>query len=233
MKKVIATIMAAGLVAQVASAVSAGVDISSAYVFRGETFNDGTVVQPGMEGEVMGVTVGTWANIDINDAGNNDPLSEVNFYLGYGLGEIAGFSIDAGFCEYAYPGAGVVESGGEANGESELSVSISGVVSGFDVSAAAYADVEEEASPGYYEFSIGGGYDLTSDIAASYGVTAGYFDEDAESGFGYSAISFGVEKPVSDVLTAGISLTLIEGMDDALVTVTEDQVVTFSIGGDF
>ena len=39
MKKVIATIMAAGLVAQVASAVSANVDYVSSYVFRGATLS--------------------------------------------------------------------------------------------------------------------------------------------------------------------------------------------------
>ena len=61
MKKVIATTMAAFLVAQVASAISATVDIASAYVFRGATFNDGIVVQPGVEGEVAGYTVGVWA----------------------------------------------------------------------------------------------------------------------------------------------------------------------------
>ena len=56
MKKVIATTMAAFLVAQVASAVSASVDFASAYVFRGETVNDGFVIQPGLEGEV------SWCN---------------------------------------------------------------------------------------------------------------------------------------------------------------------------
>ena len=41
MKKVIATTMAAFLVAQVASAVSTTVDFASAYIFRGVTANEG------------------------------------------------------------------------------------------------------------------------------------------------------------------------------------------------
>lgn len=226
MKKVIATIMAAGLVAQVASAVDAGVDFASAYVFRGVTVNDGTVAQPYVEGEVMGVTVGTWANIDIANQGA-EAVSEIDLYLGYGLGEVAGYAIDLGYCEYTYPGTA-------GDGESEVSLAVSGDVLGLDASVAAFADVAADGEIGYYEGSLGSGYDLTADIAASYGVTVGYTDPaDGDSGFSYAAISFGVEKPVTDALTAGVSLTLIEELDSDLITVEEDSVIVVSLGGSF
>ena len=236
MKKVIATIMAAGLVAQVASAVDAGVDFASAYVFRGVTVNDGTVAQPYVEGEVMGVTVGTWANIDIANQGA-EAVSEIDLYLGYGLGEVAGYAIDLGYCEYTYPGTA-------GDGESEVSLAVSGDVLGLDASVAAFADVAADGEIGYYEGSLGSGYDLTADIAASYGVTIGYTDGTADSGFGYAALTFGVEKPITDALTAGISLTLIEDLDDDIMTAArassvadgiaqEDQVIVVSIGGSF
>lgn len=235
MKKVIATIMAAGLVAQVASAVDAGVDFASAYVFRGVTVNDGTVAQPYVEGEVLGVTVGTWANIDIANQGA-EAVSEIDLYLGYGLGEVAGYAIDLGYCEYTYPGTA-------GNGESEVSLAVSGDVLGYDASVAAFADVAADGEIGYYEGSLGGGYDLTADIAASYGVSIGYFDGD-DAGFGYAALTFGVEKPITDALTAGISLTLIEDLDDDIMTALradsvaagigqEDQVIVVSVGGSF
>ena len=104
MKKVIATTMAAFLVAQVASAVSTSVDFASAYVFRGATANEGFVVQPGVEGEVAGLTVGVWANIDIDNVGA-DQVSEIDLYLAKDLGSVAGWDISAGFCEYTYPGS--------------------------------------------------------------------------------------------------------------------------------
>ena len=104
MKKVIATTMAAFLVAQVASAISTSVDFASAYIFRGTTVNDGFVIQPGVEGEVAGLTVGAWANIDMDNVGN-DQVSEIDLYIAKDLGSVAGWDISAGLCEYTYPGA--------------------------------------------------------------------------------------------------------------------------------
>ena len=57
-------------------------------------------------------------------------------------------------------------------------------------------------------------------------------------------MTFGVEKPITDALTAGISLTLIEDLDDDIMTAArassvadgiaqEDQVIVVSIGGSF
>ena len=55
MKKIIAAAMATGLVATVATAeVGVTMDFASAYVFRGYTFNDGPVIQPGIEASGLG-----------------------------------------------------------------------------------------------------------------------------------------------------------------------------------
>ena len=75
MKKIITTTIAAGLVGSVATAgVDVTMDLASAYVFRGITFNDGVVFQPGIEASGLGlpeaygaVAVGAWANYDIDD----------------------------------------------------------------------------------------------------------------------------------------------------------------------
>ena len=84
--------MAAFLVAQVASAMSTSVDFASAYVFRGQTFNDGFVIQPGVEG--AGLTVGVWANIDMDNVAV-DQVSEIDLYLAKDLGSVAGWDISA------------------------------------------------------------------------------------------------------------------------------------------
>jgi len=223
MKKVIATTMAAFLVAQVASAISATVDIASAYVFRGQTFNNGIVVQPGVEGEVAGYTVGAWANVNIDSvAGEPDDVSEIDLYIAKELGSVAGWDIGAGYCEYTYPGVA-------GNGESELSLSASGAISGFDVSVAAYANIAEESTPNFYEVSTGGSTSLAG-VALDYGISLGYSaDEEVdgveqETGVGYVAYSVSYD-------TAGgtISATYIDGRDDDIVEVDESLVFAYGI----
>jgi uncharacterized protein (TIGR02001 family) len=218
MKKVIATTMAAFLVAQVASAVSASVDIASAYVFRGTTFNDGLVVQPGIEGEVAGLTVGAWANVDINDVGGDDQVSEIDLYIGKDLGSVAGWDVSAGYCEYTYPGAA-------GNGESELSLSASGALGGVDLSFGAFANVAESATPNYYEVSTGGSTALAG-IGLDYGIAAGYFDTEASdtTGFGYAAYSVSY-----DTGGGSLSVTYVDELDDDVVDVTESVVFAYGI----
>ena len=84
MKKMITTTIAATMVAGVAVAeVSTTFDFASAYVYRGVTYNDGFVFQPGIEATGLGlpeeygaVTVGAWANMDLDDYDDTLPTSE-------------------------------------------------------------------------------------------------------------------------------------------------------------
>lgn len=223
MKKVIATTMAAFLVAQVASAVSASVDFASAYVFRGETINDGFVIQPSLESEVAGLTVGVWANVDVDNVGA-DQVSEIDLYVGKGLGSVAGWDISAGYCEYTYPGT-------TGNGQSEVSLTASGAVAGFDLSVSAYANVAVSATPDFYEVSTGGSTSVVG-VPLDYGISAGFMDG-ADSGFGYAAYSVSYE-------TGGgtLSVSYVDELDDALVNayggvtggVEESVVVAYSVG---
>ena len=224
MKKVIATTMAAFLVAQVASAVSTTVDFASAYVFRGETLNPGFVVQPGVEGEAAGLTVGVWANIDIDNVGA-DQVSEIDLYIGKDLGSIAGWDISAGLCEYTYPGAEDSLVAEENDGETEVSLSASGSLGGVDISVSAFADVSDSSTPGYYEVSTGGSTALAG-IALDYGVAAGYFDTEnsASTGFGYAAYSVSY-----DTGGGSLSLTYVDELDDDVVDVTESVVFAYGI----
>jgi len=93
-----------------------GMDVMSAYVFRGNTLNDGPVVQPALslgnfklsEVITLPLTLGVWANMDIGnysgalDAGE---FSEVDFTASYALPKVIdklGWSV--GYIEYMYPG---------------------------------------------------------------------------------------------------------------------------------
>jgi len=51
----------------VAADVTAAVDVNSAYVWRGQTFNDGMVAQPSVDVASGGFGFNVWGNIDIDD----------------------------------------------------------------------------------------------------------------------------------------------------------------------
>ena len=223
MKKVIATIMAAGLVAQVASATSASVDYVSAYVFRGATSSSDAALQPSYEGEVMGATVGTWASYNTDTAS----VEEIDLYVAYPLPSvIEGVDLGLVATEYAYTGTD--------EDQTELGLTASTTAYGFGVDGGVYREVDADNNL-YAEISVSGGYDLTADIAASYGVTAGYIDEDGgESGVSYYAYSFGAERAISEDLTLGLTYVLLEDGDtDSNKVSAEDSVFIVSVGGDF
>lgn len=93
-----------------------GMDVASAYVFRGNTFNDGPVVQPTVslstftlsEEITLPLTLGVWGNMDIgtyNHTLDKGQFSEIDFTASYALPRVIeklGWSV--GYCEYLYPG---------------------------------------------------------------------------------------------------------------------------------
>lgn len=93
-----------------------GMDVASAYVFRGYTLNDGPVVQPALsvgnfklsEEFTLPLTLGVWANMDIgtyHHTLDKGQFSEVDFTASYALPKVIdklGWS--AGYCDYVYPG---------------------------------------------------------------------------------------------------------------------------------
>ena len=189
MKKVTAialAVMMAGItMAEDGVTVSMSAEVASAYVFRGSTFNDGVVLQPGLEIGGLPFTVGVWANFDIDDydgAVNDSQFSEIDIYAGYDL-PVEGLSM--GYCEYAYPGAE-----GEADREISLSyelpvalapsVSINyGIDGGIDKSL-------------YVEIGISHEIEASEDVAVSLEAAVGYLEPDeGESGFSHYAVSAG------------------------------------------
>ena len=51
-----------------AAEATAGLDLNSAYVWRGQTFNDGFVAQPSIDvATEIGIGVNVWGNLDIDD----------------------------------------------------------------------------------------------------------------------------------------------------------------------
>ena len=115
---VAATCLVASMPA-VAADAAAGVDVASAYIFRGATVLDEVVVQPYLEGAFYGVTVGTWANFNTDSS----QFDEIDYYASYELplGEAAPVGVTIGYTEYTYPTA-VDELGAGLEADREASI---------------------------------------------------------------------------------------------------------------
>jgi hypothetical protein len=121
-----------------AVSLNLGLDVASAYVWRGETLSAGPVMQPAMEVTLAAVpvTVGVWGNIEMegkNGEANAGQFSEVDLYGSYTF-SLDPVALSLGYLEYTYPGVGgdvallTQEDGavsGEAGfGESDREVSV-------------------------------------------------------------------------------------------------------------
>lgn len=182
-----AALMMAGTMPVLADA-SVTLDVASAYVFRGITFNDGLVVQPGIEVELHGLTLGAWANYDIDDydgAVAKSQFSEIDLYLEYGV-DVGMVGLAAGYTEFTFPGA---EGGAEREVYAgvELDVPLSPSLTVFyGVDGGIKKDLYVEAGIGY-EFEIMGGLDL------ELGATVGYIEPDeGDSGFTAWSVTAGL-----------------------------------------
>ncbi|MFH1006120.1 MAG: TorF family putative porin [Candidatus Latescibacterota bacterium] len=95
-----------------AAEVSTSLDMTSAYVFRGVTFNDGLAAQPGIEmsGFPIPVTVGVWGNLDLGNYGDaleEGQFSEIDLYGSADIPlPIDWLGLSVGYTEYTYPSGG-------------------------------------------------------------------------------------------------------------------------------
>jgi len=101
---VLAGMLVASGTAFAADATTA-VDINSAYVWRGMTFNDGLVVQPSVNVVSGGFGLNVWGNLDVDDYDDtlkSGEFSEVDLTLSY-THQAGPVAITAGYIEYMFP----------------------------------------------------------------------------------------------------------------------------------
>lgn len=155
--------------------VTAAVDVNSAYVWRGITFNDGVVIQPSVDVSHKGFGFNVWGNIDgddYNETLDEGELSEVDFTLSYGF-DAGPVGITAGYIEYLFPTT--ASGGGEATSEIFISagVGIEGFSAGIDI----YRDIDESGGT-YASLSASYGFDVIEKLSMEIGACAGYGDKD-------------------------------------------------------
>jgi len=190
--KVLSGLVAVAMMA--ASAVygaeaSLSLDVASAYVFRGVTYNGGLNLQPGMEvGGLGGLSVGAWGVLDLDDydgAVVENQFQEVDLYGSYAL-PCTLLDLSVGYTEYLYPSAG-----GDA--DREVGVSAGKAVGPVALAADVYYGVDGGIEKTLYaELSAGSEFELGC-LGAALGAAIAYVDPDeGESGLSHFTTSAGL-----------------------------------------
>ena len=208
-----------------AAETTAGLDLVSAYVFRGVTYNDGPCLQPYVETSAGGFTFNVWGNFDLNDY---DPVqagdfSEIDLALCYGT-SFAETEFSIGVTEFLFPEGGPDTNTGEAFVSAEVPL-IAGI------GASAYLGYDFVIVEDIYA-SLGLCYELPIELPTlAVSVTAGYAGEDAAAGgtagfHEYAATLEGVY-PLSETMELGGFATYTSGLDEEVLP---EQDVEF-LGG--
>lgn len=198
--------------AALAAEATVGVDFNSAYVFRGDTVNDGAVAQPSVSVSGLPIDLNVWGNLDLDDydgAKDDGEFSEIDISASYAI-PVEGVNAAIGYTEYTYP------QGGSADREVSLSVGLDlplaptfGVYYGLD------GAIDEDL---YADFSLGHSLALTEDVNLSLGALIAYVDPDmGEDGFKQYELSASLAyKFIS------IGVTYIGQADDEVLVDVED-----------
>jgi hypothetical protein len=205
-------VMASGAMAEGISG-RATIDAASAYVFRGSTFNDGFVLQPGAEVALGDLSVGTWANYDVDDydgALDGRAFSEVDIYGSYTL-PVHAVGLSIGYCVYAYP-LDSTDADHEVSISAELDMVLAPSVS---VNYGLDGGIEDAI---YIELGIGHEFALCESVGAELGLAVGYLEPDeGDSGFTHANVSAGLSyKAFSATVTYVAQLD-----DDVLMDVAD------------
>ncbi len=208
-----------------AADVEVNVDVVSAYVWRGITFNDGLVLQPEISteaglGEAGSLGIEVWANMDLDDF--NDTLeegefSEVNFVLAWNL-PTEGFDLSVGLIQYLFPGVG---SGDDILGGGNPTREVF-VEAGFGL-----ADGVTLTLFGAYDFDEVEDYYLSATLAYEVEVAAGttleisglagYAGKDmaagGERGFHEWEVRAAIEHELTDAISVGAFIAYTDAID--------------------
>lgn len=216
----IVMILFAATAPAMAADVTAGLDVNTAYVWRGATFNDGLVAQPSIDIAKGAFGFNVWGNFDIDDYDGGvdaDNFSEIDLTASYGL-TVGNVDVGVGLIEYLFP------AGDPGTREIYLSLGMpiaGGLSAGVDV----YYDVDE--FHGYY-ISVGLGYamDLSDKLSLEAGASLGYVSEeysaDDEAGMNDYLLSVSLGYAVSDALSVGASINYVGQPDDDVLPETPD-----------
>jgi len=203
----------------------AGIDVVSAYVFRGETLNDEVNVQPALSGTWGALGLGTWGNFNTDSS----QFDEIDYTASYDLptGDDCPVGASLGYTEYTYP-TQLDAAGAGLEADREVSLTLSPVDFPFGTSVmVAYGIEGPYLDEGIYvEVNAGHDLELNEDITLNGSATVGIELGDNVVDTGLAFVALGVGTAVGPI---DIGVTFIIETDDGVRLVDEDVVGTASI----
>ena len=215
-------LVVAGGVTHAEATASGGVDVNSAYIFRGATVNDEVNVTPYLEAALGDFTVGAWGNFNTD----SEQFDEIDVYVSYGLELGDGISGSIGYTEYTYPTA-VDAAGAGVEADREISVGVTMDELPLTPSLTANFGIEGPFLDDGIYITLSGSHDLeVGEFPVTAGATLGYeagdnFKDTTDTGLSHLTLSLGTE--ISGV---AISVAYVVETDDDVLETDEDVVVT-------
>jgi len=199
---------------------TAAVDVNSAYVWRGITFNDGVVVQPSINVAAgNGFNLNVWGNLDVDDYDDkldSGEFSEVDLTMSY-THQAGPVALTAGYIEYLFPTT--EKTGAEGTREVYLDASVA-PVDGLSLGLASYYDFDE-VDDFYLNPYVGYGMELAPKLSMSLRAGAGYAGEDfaaayggEDSGFFDYTLSAGLTYAVMDNVSVSGRVAYTDAIDE-------------------
>lgn len=197
-----------------------GVDVVSAYVFRGATVNDNWNLQPFVEAATHGVTVGAWWNwnTDITE------FDEIDFYASWELPlpaeQPVGLSL--GYTNFDFPGTDLDGS----DREIQLGLSLDTIL---QPTAFLGVGLDGPYLDKGVHLALGASHEwaFTEQLSVDGGATLGLElgDNVPKSGVSFLQLALGASYDF-----VGISLNYVVETDEEVLQVAQDFYVAFSIG---
>jgi hypothetical protein len=194
---------------------SSGVDLNSAYVWRGMTINDGLVAQPNLNIANGGFNFNVWGNLDLSDyngAVESGEISEVDMTASYDF-VLGSIDTTVAYAEYLYPAT----EAGAMEGTREMYVSLSLPLSGglsttFDL----YYDIDEVKE--YYSklglsYEYGIGDSLTLTAGGSIGYAGDKYCADEGAGLFDYALLLSLDYGMTEALSFSARVNYVGALD--------------------
>lgn len=199
-----------------AADATAALDINSAYVWRGITFNDGIVLQPSLDVTKGGLDINVWGNLDVddyNDTLDSGQFSEVDLTASYSF-DVQKLNITLGMIQYLFPTTEKTGAPGTREIYASLGVPIVGGLSaGMDV----YYDIDLYNAFAYADARLSYAYSINDKLGLEAGVSVGYAGDDytldGDPGFYDYKVSLTASYAISQALSAAASINYTDTLD--------------------
>jgi uncharacterized protein (TIGR02001 family) len=199
---------------------TAGVDLASAYIFRGVTVNKNPVLQPLLKVQSGGLTLGAWGN-EALDAEEGEIEQEVDAFASFDI-PFEAVTLSLGYTEYMYPDS-------DYDNDQEIMAKVS-FPALLNPSLTAYHGVGGGIlDSNYYELGLKEEVYARSGVSGTLGGTLAYLDrETGKDGLSHLTLSAGAAYKV-----IGASINYIVETDEDVNDLDEQEELYVMTGASF